>query len=199
MIVVDVETTGLDPKKHSILSIGAVDFSNPSNALYCECAPWLGAKIDQKALSVNGFILDWISIDSPKLQKSLDHAIAEFFDWASSIGDKTLAGMNVDFDRNFLKASSERYNRKWPFGYRVNDLHSLCYSHMLKKGITVPLKDGVSDLWSDRVHAYVGLPEEPKPHNALTGAKMEAEAFSRLIHNRPLLEEFSRYELPKYL
>jgi DNA polymerase III epsilon subunit-like protein len=31
MIVIDLEMSGIYPEKHSILSIGAVDFSSPKN------------------------------------------------------------------------------------------------------------------------------------------------------------------------
>ena len=43
MIVVDVETSGMDAYKHSLLSIGAVDFENPVERFYEECRIWDGA------------------------------------------------------------------------------------------------------------------------------------------------------------
>ena len=46
MIVVDVETTGVDARKNSIVSIGAVDFENQKNQFYGECKIWEGAEID---------------------------------------------------------------------------------------------------------------------------------------------------------
>jgi len=51
----------------------------------------------------------------------------------------------------------------------------------------------------DEIAKYAGLKEEPRPHNALTGAKFEAEAFSRIVYGKPLLPEFKNYEVPKYL
>lgn len=44
-----------------------------------------------------------------------------------------------------------------------------------------------------------GLPNEPIPHNALTGAKMEAEAFSRFIYGKSFFKEFENYPVPHYL
>ena len=55
MIVLDVETSGTDPNKHSILSLGALDLSNPSNQFYGECRAFEGAHLEEEAFAVNGF------------------------------------------------------------------------------------------------------------------------------------------------
>lgn len=196
MIVVDVESTGLDPKKHSIVSIGAVDFDNPDYQFYRECRIWDGAEVSKSALDVNGFSEDEI-VDATKV--SLEAAMEDFIKWADDCDDKTLAGVNPSFDRDFLKASAEKAGIKWDFAYRMVDLHSLCYSHYLSRGIDPPMKNNHTCITSDKTYEYVGLPDEPKPHNALTGAKMEAEAFSRLIKGKSLLEEYESYALPEYL
>ncbi|GIU68698.1 MAG: hypothetical protein KatS3mg001_548 [Candidatus Pacearchaeota archaeon] len=51
----------------------------------------------------------------------------------------------------------------------------------------------------DEILKYVGLSSEPKPHNALMGAKLSSEAFSRIIYGKNLLKEFEEYSLPFYL
>lgn len=196
MIVVDTETTGLDPKKHSIVSMGAVDFSNPEYQFYQECRIFDGAEITSEALEINGFFIEQI-ID--KNRKSLEEAVKEFFSWSNSCADRTLAGENPSFDRDFLRASAERYGISWAFGYRTVDMHSLCYSHYLRRGLNPPSKNERTDLDTDKILNYVGLPSEPKPHHALTGVKMEAEALSRIIYGKPLLKEFEKYEIPDYL
>jgi len=48
----------------------------------------------------------------------------------------------------------------------------------------------------DKILNYVGLPDEPRPHNGLCGAKLEAEAFSRLVNDKSLLEEYGKYSIP---
>jgi len=196
MIILDVETTGLYPKKNSIGSIGALDFSNPANQFYEECRIWDGAEISQQALEINGFTKEELR-NSDK--QSLETIIKKFIEWADKIDDKTIAGENPSFDRDFLIDSIERYGIKWRVGYRTVDLHSLVYSHHLKIGIAPPRKDGRTDLNTDKILEYLGLPKEPKPHRALTGAKMEAEAFSRLIYRKSLLEEFKNFPIPPYL
>ena len=58
MVVLDIETTGLDPDVHGIVSIGAVDVNSPEDMFYEECRIREGEKIDENALDVNGFTLD---------------------------------------------------------------------------------------------------------------------------------------------
>jgi DNA polymerase-3 subunit epsilon len=196
MIVVDVETTGFNPEKHSIVSIGAVDFLNPKNQFYKECQIWKGAEITKEASEINGFSEE--EIKNPD-KETLEEIIRSFLQWAENIKNKTIAGENPSFDRDFLKNSAQRYGIDWPFGYRTIDLHTLCYTHYLKRGLNPPTKNERIDLNIDKILVYVGLPEEPKPHNALVGARMEAEAISRLIYGKSLLKEFNNYNIPNYL
>ncbi len=196
MIVVDVETTGVDSKKNSIVSIGAIDFSNPQNQFYQECRVWEGAEITQQALYINGFTKEQIT-DQNKM--SLEEAVKKFIVWMGNIAEQTLAGENPSFDRDFLRNSIEKYKINYRIGHRTIDLHSICYQHHLKKEFRPPIRDSRTDLNLDGILKYSGLPEEPKPHHALTGAKMEAEAFSRLIYGKNLLPEFEKYSVPDYL
>ncbi len=196
MIIVDVETTGIDPKKNSIVSIGALDFLNPENQFYQECRIWDGAEIIKEALEINGFSEE--EIKDPK-KKTLEEAIKNFLEWTIKIEEKVLAGENPSFDRNFLKTSAQRFGIDWMPNYRTIDLHSLCYVHYLRRELKPPMKDGYTDLNADKIFKYTGLSKEPKPHNALIGAKMEAEALSRLIYGKNLLKEFEEYPIPNYL
>ena len=196
MIIIDVETTGMDYSKHSIIDIGAIDFHQPSNQFQQECRMWSGAEIDPKALKINGFtIKDIISKD----KLSLKETIRIFLQWTQQIENRTIAGQNPDFDLGFLKATAKRYGYRLNLGHRKIDQHSLVYANHLSRGISPPLEGNVSNLNSDYIMQYVGLPLEPKPHKALNGAKWEAEAFSRLIYGRILFTEFRKYKIPNYL
>jgi DNA polymerase III epsilon subunit-like protein len=196
MIVLDIETTGLDPRRHSIVEVGAIDFDCPTNYFNERCQIWNGAEIDFEALEINGFTLNEIHDQTILTQKEL---ISRFITWTSQIEDKTIAGQNVDFDINFLNESAGRCCLNFSLGTRKVDQHSFVYAHFLKRNIRPPLKDGYSDLNSDFIMDYVGLPSEPKPHRAINGAKFEAEALSRLLFGRPLFEEFYNYAIPDYL
>jgi DNA polymerase III epsilon subunit-like protein len=196
MIVLDIETTGLDPRLHSIVEVGAIDFDHPENVFNARCRIWVGAEIDSKALEINGLTLKEIQDKTIFTQIDL---ISGFMNWIENIEDKTIAGQNVDFDIDFLNESSARCGLNFRLGKRKVDQHSIVYAHLLKRKIKPHLKDGSSDLNSDFIMSYVGLPPEPKPHRAINGARFEAEALSRLIYGRGMFGEFDKYAIPDYL
>jgi DNA polymerase III epsilon subunit-like protein len=196
MIVLDIETTGTDPRHHSIVEVGAIDFVCPGNYFNERCSVWEGAEIDLKALEINGLTLDEIQDKTILTQKEL---LSKFIIWMDKIEDKTIAGQNVDFDINFLNESSVRCGLNFRVGKRKVDQHSIVYAHLLKRKIKPLLKDGFSDLNSDFIMTYVNIPSEPKPHRAINGARFEAEALSRLIFGKGMFEEFDKYAIPDYL
>src|SRR4030065_69381 len=116
MIVVDVETTGTDPELHSIVSIGALEFEHPERTFYQECRIFEGAQVEAAALAVNGFKLEQIT-DPTK--PTLEQAVGAFISWCRGAQERTLAGHNTSFDRDFLQASADRDNLAWHFGHRV--------------------------------------------------------------------------------
>jgi len=196
MIVLDIETTGLDPGRHSIIEVGAIDFDCPGNYFNERCQIWDGAEIDLRALEINGLTLDEIQDQTNLTQKEL---LSRFMSWTVQIEDKTIAGQNVDFDINFLNESYARCGLSFILGKRKVDQHSIVYAHFLKRNIRPPLKDGFSNLNSDFIMNYVGLPSESKPHRAINGARFEAEALSRLLFGKAMFDEFCNYSIPDYL
>jgi DNA polymerase III epsilon subunit-like protein len=196
MIVIDIETTGEIPWLHSILSIGAVDFSNPENQFYGECRMREGSKLDPVALQINGFTREGIKARGKKPLKTL---LEEFLDWTSKIEDITLAGLNHYMDVYFINHSLELCRIRNPFKYRLVDIHTITYANYLMRGIKPPLENKGSAMKSNVIQEYCGLPVEPYPHNALTGAKLEAEELCRLIYGKNLLSEYRKFKIPEYL
>ncbi|MBI2048582.1 MAG: 3'-5' exoribonuclease [Parcubacteria group bacterium] len=195
MIVLDVESSGTEYHVHSILSLGAIEFENPTNQFYDECRMWDGAHVMDEALEVNGFTRDEIIDEKKKTEAEL---VRSFLAWANGVGEKTLAGQNPSFDRDFVKAAAGRAHIDYDLAHRTIDTHTLAWMHMVKRGIEPPI-DPVkqhSKLNLDAVLNYTGIPAEPEPHNALTGAMCHAEVIARLLYDKPLLPEFSHYEIP---
>ena len=124
MLVVDVEASGTDPRKHSIVSVGALDLSNPTNRFYEECRIWEGAHVMDEALTVNGFSLSQITDESKQTEADLVHA---FLNWSEGLTERTLAGQNVSFDRD-----------KWQVYVLAMRLTSACEFDILKTHSHVP-------------------------------------------------------------
>jgi DNA polymerase III epsilon subunit-like protein len=196
MIAVDIEASGIGPDTHSIVSVGAIDMDDPGRQFYEECRIWEGAHINDEALAIIG--MTEAQLKDPQKQTEAD-LVHHFAAWAQASADRTLAGQNVSFDRDILEAAARRAKHtQWPFAHRTIDVHSLAWMHMLKRGLTPPVdaEKKHSALNLTAVLAYCGIPEEPKPHNALTGAKCHAETISRLLYDKKLLPEFETFDIP---
>lgn len=192
MIVVDVESTGVDARQCSLLSVGALDFDNPTNQFYAECRAFEGAHVEKEALVISGFTAEQIC-DTGK--KSDREVVVGFLTWMKTCREWTLAGQNPSFDRNFLEETAHRYHINWPLAHRTIDLHSIAYAEFLRIGKEIPKKNNHSALNLDRILRHVGLPTRAKKHNALEDASLEAEAFSRLLQRRNLLLEYKGFSL----
>lgn len=193
MIVLDVETTSLDPRKGSILAIGALDLEDPSQQFYDECRIWDGAKVEDEALAINGFTPEQTADPAKKSEAEL---IAAFVAWALIRPNMSLAAQNVSFDFSFVEEACKRAHMDFPFAKRTVDVHSLVWMHMKQQGREVPLKNHHSAISLDYALQYCGLPPEPKPHNALTGAYAHAEVIARVAYNKTIIPEYRSFPLP---
>lgn len=199
MLAIDCEMTGLDTELHAIISIGAIDITNPSRTFYGECTVFEDAEIDPAALGVNGFTKEECLDPNKDSQKEL---LEKFVSWVKESPNYTMLGQNVAFDRVFLNKAFKREGIEFAFSHRVIDLHTTAYVEYLKTERTIPVrgeKTHTSVLNLDEILLYVGLPKEPHPHNALTGASVSAEAFSRLVYKKNLLSEFTEYPIPEHI
>ncbi len=195
MIVIDIEASGTNYQKHSIVALGALDFDNPENRFYAECRIWDGAHINDESLAISEYTKDEVTDPGKKPEGEI---VREFLEWSQHMGDRTLAGQNVSFDRDFLKEACLREGLSWDLAHRTIDTHTLAYMHMVKAGLTPPIdpEHRRSALNLDAVLNYCGIPDEPEPHNALTGAISHAEVISRLLYSKKLLPEFEHFAVP---
>lgn len=196
MIVLDLEASGTNYEKHSIVSIGALDLNNPNNQFYDECRIWDGAHVEKEALVVAGFTEIEVTDPSKKTEAEI---VKAFIAWTGDIEDHTFAGQNVSFDRDFIKAACERAHIDYPFAHRSLDVHTLCFMHMVKRGLTPPFDAAKhrTALNLTAVMEYCGIPDERgEAHNALFDTFLHAEAVSRLLYDKKLLPEFEEYPIP---
>jgi len=196
LIVVDLQTTGWNQRTDRIVSIGAVDFPDKSRTFYEECRLPPGTKITSEAMHT--FRFDTRSLFEPG-RPSVKVAVTRFVRWSESSHERTLAGQNSWFDAAFLGEAARRYGIPWTFGYRQVDLHSVCYARLLQSGEAVPVEKRLDALGLGAVLRCVGIRYGAGRHSALENAKLEAEAFSRLILGRALFDEYRTFEVPRSL
>jgi DNA polymerase III epsilon subunit-like protein len=186
---VDIETSGLKVERHGILSLGAVSLANPSKTYYAECQLEVRKKLNPEALVFNGFTEE--DIRSPTKIGAID-LIKGFEAWSTDLGIYVLGGHNTWFDSGFIEEAYDHYGIHWRFGHRIVDLHSVFYADLMRRNVQVPPVGFVLDV----ILQSVGLPIRKGPHNALDDAKLEAEAFSRIVHKERVIEEFKSFPIP---
>lgn len=195
--VLDIETSGLNPSKCAVLSVGIVSYGKRLNEFYREYYPFDGAEIVEESMKVNGLDIGKLNKDPASNPEKVVNDVREFLD---DNGCNITAGQNPSFDRSFVNAYAERYGLAFRLPIWMLDMHSVCMAYMLENGIGVPRKPGNGLFLSgDSILEFVGLGREPKPHNALNGARYEFEALCRLIYGKNVLPQFSNRPVPEGL
>jgi len=208
MIVVDLETSGINHLKCGIWQIGAIDLETKEEFLQ-------EARIDEEdialkeALKVIGKTEEQLRDKSKQTQKQL---LINFFDWYSKRKKKVFLAQNPQFDFSFLDIKAKKYGIALPFGYRAFDLHSFAAlryfqitgNFLLEKekssGMSLSETLKFCGLRDPRKLFYKGrLIQKGNDHNALEDAKLEAECFSRLVFGKNLFQEYSKSPVPTEL
>ncbi len=128
ILIIDVETTGVDPLKHATIEIGAMLLDrdlNPLKEFTTFITPWAGAEIQPEAMAVNG-ISEADLLSAPSIAE-----VVEQFDCIFQPGARKLflCGWNVWFDHGFLRMMYAKAERPWPFRSRMLDMQSIVTFH----------------------------------------------------------------------
>ena len=208
MIVLDIETSGLDKVKCGIWQIGALDFYNPQNTFLEE------ARIDDEdiiadgALKVTGKTERELRDSNKQSQKQL---LENFFRWCKKAEIKNCICQNPQFDLTFLEIKAKNYSLELPFHYRAFDLHSIASIIYYQANNKFLIEKDHSQMNLSNVLALCGIPDQRihmekgkilkqgRPHSALEDAKLTAECFSRLVYGESLLSEYRQFQIPQEL
>jgi DNA polymerase-3 subunit epsilon len=167
---VDLETTGLDFRRHEILEIGVIRADARTLEIIAQCdvrvCPERLENASTEALAIAGYSFeDWA--EASTLEVALAR-IAPLFDGA------LVAGHNVGFDWAFLEEAFRREELPLPeVDHHRLDTASLAWP-LVATG-------ELSSLSLNAVAAYLGL-ERPTPHRALADARCSLEVARRLAH-----------------
>lgn len=191
ILCLDLETTGLDEQRCGILEIGAC-WLHSGESFFRECRPLANCKVETRALEINGWTVERMA-DSKLLPE--EHAIAEFLGWVRGAQGTNarvqIAAWNAHFDHRHLRAGMDRagYDEMHrPFLHRLLDVHSILAADTIRAqhprpviGASLFFDCGGEIASCDEASERLLLPPEPKPHNALAGAKQVLAMLRRLL------------------
>lgn len=174
-VVIDCETSGLDAARHALLSVGAVTASG--REFYRECLFDETREIDAEAMAVNGLDLNCTSSDDVWPEQ----AVMELLAWLREEHDGRWlhGGKNPQFDRAFLAMAAGpalEQPLKDTISRRTIDLHTWAYVWAMGRGIDCAAPEFSTDL----IYAHLGYQPEPRPHQALQGARLAMAVFRTL-------------------
>ena len=125
LVVTDLETTGLNERKHEIIQIAreVIDLHSltrvPELTWSGYVRPLKWDKREKEAVKVNGLELWFLQQNGESLWKTLmEFSVGVPWDQAS------LASWGIDFEVAFLKEAFKMTDRPIPYSYRVVDIRS---------------------------------------------------------------------------
>jgi len=179
-LFLDVEAGGLDPRKHSLLSLGLV-VGGPQGVrhsleILIKHDPYV---VTEGAMAVNRINLETHTaraLDPATAMVVLDIFLAQHF--PQTCRPITLVGHNVGFDRDYLAVFLDSQGRLLEprFGHRVIDTHSIAAGLRDAGRLDVP-NLGSSALFE---HFGIHVPDE-KRHTALGDALATFELYWKLV------------------
>jgi len=178
LLVVDVETGGLDPSEHSILSLGAVVLDEGEVVdKFLATIKEPNFLATEPALKINGFTKERIE----KEGHNPEEVVLEFesFILRNDFDDDkiVLAGHNVNFDIGFIKRlySFTKQSYESRFSHRVLDTQTAALLLKYAGRITTEATS------LDALCACFGIKGRKKgtPHTALEDAELTAELLKR--------------------
>jgi len=174
----DIETTGLIPGKHGIISIAATNLID-DEIFYEELQLEDGVEFDEIALKVNGSNKEELlsRAGNPKFL-TLQAALSKFADYCRAKKRFVIVGKNPKFDYDHLNKAWGRYfTDKFPLTYRVINWADFALPLVLLDGKVIP-ENGLS---SDELSAFLGVEKESKPHIAINGAIQNKKCLLAII------------------
>lgn len=178
LLIIDTETGGFDPDKHSLLSVAAVD-SQDNEAFVGLIRPNPEWVCEPEALAKNGFTLEFLEKNGrPEREVMQDLAL-----WLHARRFAVLAGCNVTFDRDFLRAAFKRHGLTWPMGKSI-DLQAAAWLAHEAGAIELPLgRDGLPRLSLDHIAGSLDFFRKSEVHNALEDALLTLTCFHRILRS----------------
>lgn len=177
ILIIDTEASGLDPLKHSLLSVGLCTLHQDTSLEIYIKEPSIIA--DPRAMAIHGIRLETIDELGLKPYEAclrIEQFLSTHFNEDNPI---LLAGHNIAFDVNYLKRLYRLADRALPsqLSHRVVDTHSLLWGLALSGQI--PEKACSSD---GAFEYFNCAPPEALRHSALGDALATKQLLLEIVH-----------------
>lgn len=169
LIVVDVETSGLDPEAHAVLEVAAIDLTT-GEELYFVPTPTQSSWLEfahPGAMKVNRYFERGVFAE----QVDLETTRKRWETLGTMLDGNILAGVNPAFDAKFIDAAMEFHKVECRRRYQLRDLATYAAG--------VSSIDPAEPVSSSEIFAGLGITNE-EAHSALGDARATAEAFRQL-------------------
>lgn len=168
LIILDIETTGLDPDKHEIIEIGCLVVDPQTLEVIAEYSSKVQPKhletADPQALEINKF-----SLEAWKEAKPLGEVMREFNMFAPG---GVPAGFNVSFDRGFIEKAAREEEVELTIDYHWVDVMSLVYEGLFSD----KRFEGLEKLGLTHVCEVLGISHR-EAHTAMGDARATLEVY----------------------
>lgn len=183
LLVIDTETGGLDPERHSLLSIAAVVWDD------CHAVGEIEILVAEPEVSVTAQAMEINRIDlvnharhavapAHALQRLLEFATVHFAFELARRDQIVLAGHNVGFDIAFLRRLCRLAGADYPRIFSHRSLDTASVLRFLSLCGRLPESAAASS--EAFAHFGIAIGEEAR-HTALGDARATAELLSRLV------------------
>jgi DNA polymerase-3 subunit epsilon len=188
---IDCETTGTDPKKHSLIQIAGTIFNGSElvDEINYTLRPFPGDEIEPRALEVNGRTAEEIQT-FPKAKDVHDQftekVLARHVDRYNKADKLHFIGYNSDFDAEFVRAwfrkSGDNYFGSW-FWYPIIDVAKLAGIRLMQTRASLP------DFKLMTVAKHLGVrTDDGDAHDAAFDIKVTMRMFNKLTKDLGLFE-----------
>jgi DNA polymerase-3 subunit epsilon len=177
ILFIDTETGGLDPSRHSLLSLALVVWADMEILDSQEILINDGVlSVTKEALAVNKIDLEKHKMEAISRPEAMDQLMRFLGNHFPGKGKITLAGHNVHFDVAFFKVFFSANNKDFSayFSHRVIDTSSILHYLYLSGKIK---QRAIS---SDAAFALFDIQVEGR-HTAMGDAMATAKLFTRLL------------------
>lgn len=183
IIFIDTETGGVNPEKSALIQLSGIIRIDKKDVekfnFYIK--PFENSEVNEKALEVQGRTLDELKaekyIEEKEVYKQFINLLDKYIDKYDKTDKFIVAGYNVRFDVDILKALFQRHGNNFLFSYLNSSMLNPLYSIRLLQiaGILPVLENNKLETWCK----HFGI--ELKAHDSLEDIVATKKLIGKLI------------------